>query len=1046
MNVVRMNPLLRSVSRFTVSFLLGISLLGFLLSASSYAGSVDSPNFIVLLTDDQSWVGTSLQIDPDDERTKSDYYQTPNIDRLAKNGMSFTRGYSPAPYCCPTRRSLLIGQTPARHIYQSDQRSWTTNYRQQLSLPQMLKEANSNYQTAHFGKWDMRFDDVTPAEMGYDVSDGYTDNGTGGGKGAGGPAAKQDPKQIFSMTDRACDFMTRQVKAGKPFFLQISHYAVHLDIFFRKQSLAAAREEKPGNKHSMPEFAAMTRDVDEGIGITLDKIKSLGIENSTYVFFLSDNGGRNTLPGQGEAKLPRNHPLRDGKGSVYEGGIRVPFLIRGPGVQPGCVSDVPVTGLDIFPTIAELAGFRPALPAALDGGSMTPVMFNRGSGKVDRNRPFLLFHQAVARSAETALMMDNLKLVKTWSKNQLELFDLSIDPSESEDLASTQIDQVDRLHALMIDFLDEVDAETRRTGTKSEVYENAKPVPLLKSKSKSPTESDGSAAPEDSAKFKSPARSNSPARSSSQVERPASDVSVVQLGASVRRKPNVLFLAIDDLNDWLGAMGGHPQAKTPNLDRLIGRSILFSNAHCAAPVCSASRHALMSGLRPSTTGWYSNSSKKLADYERTLDGVIPLPTHFKRNGYKTLAAGKVFHKGTSDVAGYDYWTEVRPRYRWPKELAARGHGYQGDKGGHFHPFPPDGGAIYQKYQRGVDGQSLCWGALAKADMPPEGMPDEQIADWAVERLKQDHQQSFFLAVGFVRPHVPYTAPKEFFDLHPLDEIVVPSVPVDEMDDIPLHGKAMAIGTINGGDHENVLSIGPDYWREMTRAYLACVSFVDAQAGKVLDALDASPYAENTIVVFWSDHGQHLGEKRHWRKQALWEESTHVPLAIRLPADEKAGEVCDRAVSLIDLYPTLLDLCELPSMPGLEGISLLPQLQNVNAPRRAPAITTWHYKNHAVRGPRWRYIRYRDGSEELYNHHQDPSEHNNVAENPKYSKIKQRLAKYLPKKNQLPSVMKDGGPDSHGRKVQTLQKEGVPDWLGAGPVPITAAVRAPAAAN
>ena len=428
-------------------------------------------------------------------------------------------------------------------------------------------------------------------------------------------------------------------------------------------------------------------------------------------------------------------------------------------------------------------------------------------------------------------------------------------------------------------------------------------------------------------------------------------------------KPNVLFLAIDDLNDWIGTMGGHPQAKTPHLDRLMSRSVNFTNAHCAAPVCSASRHALMSGLRPSTTGWYSNTSKKLVDYNRALNGTIPLPTHFKNHGYKTLACGKIFHKGTSDVSGYDYWTEARPKYKWPSQLAARGHGYQGRSGGHFHPFPPDGGAIYQKYQSGVNGQSLCWGALDHDDMPPEGMPDEQIAAWAVERLGQSHDQPFFLAVGFVRPHVPYTAPRRFFDLYPLNEIVVPAVPEDDMDDIPLHGKAMAMGTLQGGDHWNVLEIGPDYWKEMTRAYLACVSFVDAQAGKVLNALDASPYADNTIIVLWSDHGQHLGEKRHWRKMALWEESTRVPLSFRLLQDANAGQSCDRAVSLIDVYPTLLDLCSMPPVKGLEGTSLSPQLRDVNSDRSEPAITTWHYKNHAVRGPRWRYIRYRDGSEE-----------------------------------------------------------------------------------
>lgn len=499
-------------------------------------------------------------------------------------------------------------------------------------------------------------------------------------------------------------------------------------------------------------------------------------------------------------------------------------------------------------------------------------------------------------------------------------------------------------------------------------------------------------------------------------------------GATANR-PNVLLLAIDDLNDWVGALAGHPQAKTPNLDRLISQSVLFSNAHCAAPVCSASRHALLSGLRPSTTGWYTNTSKSLESYVATLGPTVPMPTHFKRNGYKTLAAGKIFHKGTSDVAGYDYWSETRPKFKWPLELAARGHGYQGKSGGHFHPFPPDGGAIYQKYKRGVSGQSLCWGALDKDDMPAEGMPDEQVAAWAVERLGQPQQQPFFLAVGFVRPHVPYTAPKEFFDLYPMQDVVVPSVPENEMDDIPLFGKAMALGMLEGGDHWNVLNIGPNYWREMVRAYLACVSFVDAQAGKVLDALAASPYADNTVVVFWSDHGQHLGEKRHWRKQALWEESTRVPLSIRLPDSAHAGKACDRPVSLIDIYPSLIELCDLPPVEGLEGTSLTAQLDDPAAPRNQPAITTWYYKNHSVRGQRWRYIRYRDGSEELYDHQSDPDEHLNQAANPKYAKIKQRLSKHLPSKNFVPESIAQGGTDSIGEKLNQLKSEGVPAWLG-----------------
>ncbi len=505
---------------------------------------------------------------------------------------------------------------------------------------------------------------------------------------------------------------------------------------------------------------------------------------------------------------------------------------------------------------------------------------------------------------------------------------------------------------------------------------------------------------------------------------------VPKVSAAAGEQPNVLFLAIDDLNDWIGALGGHPQVKTPNLDRLISKSVLFTNAHCAAPVCSASRHALFSGLRPSTTGWYSNSSKGLKNYLKTLGKTVPLPAHFRDHGYKTMAAGKVFHKGTSDVRDYTYWDEARPKFTWPQHLAARGHGYQGKGGGHFYPFPRDGGAIYKLYQDGVDGQSLCWGALDAADMPPEGMPDQQVAAWAAKRLSKTHEKPFFMAVGFVRPHVPFTAPRKYFDLYPLESIKMPVVPDDEMDDIPLWGKTLAYGTIEKGDHHTVLSLGDNYWREMVRAYLACISFVDAQAGKVLDALESGPNAKNTIVVFWSDHGQHLGEKRHWRKMALWEESTRVPLAIRLPDHGNGGSECASPVSLLDLYPTLVSLCGVPPVHGLEGISLMPQLRDPKRTRTTPVVSTWQYKNHAVRSLNFRYIRYRDGSEELYDHRSDPREHRNLAHEPAYLAVKKRLAKAIPKRNKKPASLDSGGQDAYGKKYNMLREQGVPEWLGA----------------
>ena len=453
-----------------LNFILKVFIILIFLPGLSSANSKEkntSPNFIVILTDDQSYVGTSFLTNPEDSRTKSDYYQTPNMDRLAQMGMRFTNGYSPAPFCCPTRKSITIGQTPAKHEYQKDRVNWPKEFRKQLSIPQMLKRANPNYQTAHFGKWDARYDEVTPEEMGYDFSDGLTGNGTGGGKtGIEWPIALDDPKLIFSLTERAGKFMEKQVESGNPFYLQVSHYAVHLGITYTQESLDKYKKLNPGKIHHIPEFAAMTEDLDVGIGILLDKVKELGLLDNTYIIFLSDNGGRTSQPIGGKQKEPRNFPLRAGKGSMYEGGIRVPFVVVGPEVEKNSYSHVPITGMDILPTLADLAGYKEKLPEALDGGSFNQVIHNNGKGEIERNLPYLIFHHAVNRKGQSAIREGNFKLVKTWKENQLELFDLSKDVSEANNLAKQMPDKLKDLDEKLTSFLTRVNAETKQTSKK----------------------------------------------------------------------------------------------------------------------------------------------------------------------------------------------------------------------------------------------------------------------------------------------------------------------------------------------------------------------------------------------------------------------------------------------------------------------------------------------------------------------------------------------------------------------------------------------------
>ncbi|MCA9215258.1 MAG: sulfatase [Planctomycetales bacterium] len=424
--------------------------------------AADAPNFILIMSDDQSWVGSSAQIIPDDPRTRSDYFKTPNIERLAQMGMRFTQGYSPAASCCPTRRAIQTGQTPARHEYHNDRDGWTETYRTQLNIPRMLKAADARYATAHFGKWDHRYDEITPEAQGYDESHGYTSNATGGSKNTGGPAAQNDPKRIDTITRDAMNFMDRCQAAERPFYLQISHYAVHLDIFYNQATLdRVKREQAPGKKHAMPEFAAMTSDLDDSVGRILDHLNERNLRKNTYLIFMSDNGGRNTIPNSPETRVHRNAPLRDGKHSFYEGGVRVPFFVLGPGVQPGSVCHVPVTGLDLLPTFADLAGCPGQLPDNIDGGSLRRLLHNEGQGKVERNKPFLIFQEAANRRAISAIRLGDYKLVKTWKSRRLELFDLSRDLSEVDDLSSKNPEKTNELESLLVGFLAEVGAATK---------------------------------------------------------------------------------------------------------------------------------------------------------------------------------------------------------------------------------------------------------------------------------------------------------------------------------------------------------------------------------------------------------------------------------------------------------------------------------------------------------------------------------------------------------------------------------------------------------
>tara|TARA_R110002073_G_scaffold35970_8_gene104869 strand:+ start:11153 stop:12676 length:1524 start_codon:yes stop_codon:yes gene_type:complete len=457
--------------------------------------SAQLPNFLVILTDDQSWVGTSLLMDPANPDTKSDYLQTPNIDKLASSGMRFTYGYASGAWCTPTRRSIQCGKGPQQHIYNNAKDGNESQFANGMSIPRALKQVNPAYACAHFGKWHLQYASVTPETLGYDVSDGDTNNEDGDLAGQpdaavtksktskNTPDVWEDPKTIFSLTKRTGDFIDAQSKAGNPWFVQLSHYAVHLKIGYRQGTLDALQSRPLGKKHAVPEFAAMTEDLDTGIGELMARLKSMGVLSNTYIIFLSDNGGRGKIPVEGKADrstLPTNYPLAESKHSIYEGGLRVPFAIIGPGIASGAVSAVPVSGVDILPTIADFAGHDAGLGEGLDGGSFKDVALGKAVA-VKRAHEFLVTESegrerlrntenAKPSDFKAALHRGDYKLIKLYGgagDGQKELYNLAEDIGEDHNLIDSMGARAAELENALDDYLYSVGGMTKSEGGRS---------------------------------------------------------------------------------------------------------------------------------------------------------------------------------------------------------------------------------------------------------------------------------------------------------------------------------------------------------------------------------------------------------------------------------------------------------------------------------------------------------------------------------------------------------------------------------------------------
>jgi arylsulfatase A-like enzyme len=464
-------------------------------------------------------------------------------------------------------------------------------------------------------------------------------------------------------------------------------------------------------------------------------------------------------------------------------------------------------------------------------------------------------------------------------------------------------------------------------------------------------------------------------------------------------RPNVLFIAVDDLNDWIGCLGGHPQAKTPNIDRLAASGVLFTNAHCAAPACNPSRSAMMTGIAPSTSGMYENGQKM----REVLPDAELLPKHFSNHGYWSSGSGKLLHYFIDAQSWDDYFPAKETEYPFPRTLYPEKRPVSLPRGGPWQYVETD------------------WGGLDATDEEFGG--DWLVSKYVGEQLSRKHDKPFFLACGIYRPHEPWFVPQKYFDRFPLDEIQLPpGYREDDLDDLPPAGKRRGPNRYFAYIREH------DQWKQGIQGYLASISFADAMVGRVMDALEKGPNSDNTIVVLWSDHGWHLGEKQHWQKFTAWRACSRVPLIVRVPKGvpglangTSAGSTCSKPVNLLSLFPTLTELTGIPHKSDNDGPSLVPLLENPKADWQHVSVTCLgEAGSYGLSAEDWRYIHYANGDEELYDSVADRYEWTNLAAQPEHaSKLKELRAlapqsfatKVAPKDESLPKLKWRSAKDS-----------------------------------
>ena len=916
------------------------------------------PNIVIILTDDQGYADISFNPDHPKE------VATPHMDQLAREGVFFSQAYTSGHVCSPTRAGLMLGRYQQRvGVYTAGDGGRGFDPK----LPIFPSFLPNEYTSTAIGKWHLGLDDDYPALKWHAMSRGFDEcykfMGRGGHdyfklQGVNGSdyapiylnrkrLTDNEYKGYMTtrLTEEAVDFIGRE--KANPFFLYLAYNAVHSPAQAPKEDIDRYRKKFPGISEKRATLMAMLHHLDLGVGAVVKKLKDEKLWDNTLLFFLTDNGGSKAMEAD-------NGTLRGFKGSLNEGGIRTPWIMSWPEkFKGGRVIKTPVISIDILPTVLDATGADVPEETQFDGKSILPLL----TGPADSHHTNLFWNSGPPKG-EWAVRQGGWKA--HGFREKFSLYDLESDPSETKDLSAKNPAKASELFDLHEKWLNTMVASAG-TGHKTPTPANQ---PTAKGKAR---------------ELKREQKREARRKAREQKVQPPPT-----------RTPNVLFIVCDDLNTHVGP-SGYGQIQTPSLDSLAASSMTFRRAYCQYPVCGPSRASFLSGLYPETTGVLSNT----VDIRESRPGSVSMPERFKTNGYWTGSVGKIFHSSRHQHGEVAWHEQIMFQNDELPLVAKARKTYEAEHGSvELRANRKNWKAHVQKLSTQTRGQTPPgYGPTNLGDeQHKDGKNVRQIIDWLDQ--KSYGENPFFMACGIQKPHVPFLAPRKYFDQYPVDKLKFPLSPANDWEDMPalaMVKRFQSFGFEMGRENDSLR-------REYTQAYHACISYIDAQLGMLFDALREHNLWENTIVIFTSDHGYHLGEHFMWGKVTLFEECARVPLIIRVPGMTRPGASTDALVELVDFHPTLLELCGLKAQGLLQGKSLVPLIKNPLLPGKKyvyTVVSRGQKLGRSIRTRDWRYAQWGESAmAELYNLKDDPNEYMNLAGKPAFSEQHEKMKNLL----------------------------------------------------